>query len=52
MEVIAVALVVMYYVGAFTAMFTLPRRAGMRREAWLAAFAHPGSRRIGIPLPG
>jgi hypothetical protein len=48
-EGLAGAFVIIYLVGFIIGAFVLPWRVGLNRLAWLGAFAHPGSRRNGIP---
>jgi hypothetical protein len=38
-----------WLLGIVVAMFVMPRRVGLNRFAWAVAFAHPPSRRNGIP---
>lgn len=49
MEGVAAALAITYFIGFLAGVFVLPWRVGLNRMAWLGAFAHPGSRRNGIP---
>lgn len=38
-----------YWVGAFVALFVCPHRVGGNRYAYVTVFMHPPSRRNGIP---
>lgn len=49
MTVFGVVIAWVWFLGTFVAIFVMPRRVGLDRFAWAVAFAHPPSRRNGIP---